>query len=54
MVVVSRRVLRARRVTADELCGALSIYVMIGIIWGSVPGLLEIRSCTCSASAAKR
>lgn len=43
VVVVSRRVLRARRVTADELCGALSIYVMIGIIWGFVFGLLEIR-----------
>lgn len=40
-IFVLRRVLRSERVTGDTLCGAIAVYLMIGLTWSMAYVLLE-------------
>jgi hypothetical protein len=40
-VLVLQRVMRTEKVTADEIYGALSVYILIGIIWGMFYRILD-------------
>jgi hypothetical protein len=44
LVLVLRRVLRTRVITLDEIYGALSVYVLIGIVWGVAYQLLDLAA----------
>lgn len=41
LLLVLGHVLRAENVTADEIYGALSVYILMGIAWGLGYGILE-------------
>ena len=41
LLLVLRHVLSVQEVTADEIYGALSVYILIGFVWGLGYGVLE-------------
>jgi ion channel len=42
LLLVLRLVLRTSAITTDEIYGALSVYVLIGVVWGIAYQLLEL------------
>ena len=40
-VLVLQRVMRTEKVTVDEIYGALSVYILIGIMWGMLYRIVE-------------
>jgi voltage-gated potassium channel len=42
--VIVRDILRRRAITSDEIFGALAGYLLLGLVWGSLYGLLEFAA----------
>jgi len=42
LLLILRYVLRTDEVTVDEICGAVSVYILIGVAWGLGYGLVEL------------
>ena len=40
-VLILNAVIRAKRVTSDVICGAVVVYLFVGVIWGYVFSLIE-------------